>query len=291
MERDEYRRLREYEEKYWWHVGRRELLAAMLRRGVAPSNARRGLDVGCGTGSNFEILRPYGRFFGSEVTGELFGGGRPRPARPVFLARGEAIPVGPGSLGLVTFFDVLEHIEDDVGFLVEVRRVLEPGGLVLLSVPAYPFLWSDHDVGLHHKRRYVRRTLEAAVRASGLEVVRVTYGMTTMFPLIAGWRLLTRPLPKRGPARASYVTTPGPLNALLGGILRAEAFALERVNLPFGTSLFCLARKGEAREGDEGAAKDGGAARNGGHATKDGGGAPRERGAPSPRGGRGEEAR
>ena len=137
-------------------------------------------------------------------------------------------------------------MDDDVAFLVEVRRVLVPGGLALLSVPAYPFLWSEHDVSLHHKRRYVRRTLEEAVRRAGLRRVRITFGMTTMFPLIAGFRILAKAFPRRGPAKTSYVATPGPLNALLARILRAEAAALSRVDLPFGTSIFCLAQNPEA---------------------------------------------
>ncbi len=245
MERDEYHRLREHEEKYWWHVGRRDLLAAMLRRSVPRSTSRVGFDIGCGTGANFAWLAPYGRFFGSEVTGELWSDGRPRPVRPVAIARGESLPLRSASVGLCTFFDVLEHVEDDVGFLREVRRVLVPGGIVLLSVPAYPFLWSEHDVSLHHKRRYVRGTLHESVRSAGLHVARTTYGMATMFPLIAGWRLLTKPLPRRGPAKTSYVETPGPMNALLTRVLRAEAVVIERMDLPFGTSLFCVATKGE----------------------------------------------
>jgi SAM-dependent methyltransferase len=232
MEHEEYRRLRDHEERYWWHVGRRDLLQAMLRRALPPSQTRVGFDIGCGTGANFAWLARYARFFGSEVTGELWGGGLPRPQRPVVIARGESLPLHAESVGLCTFFDVLEHVEDDVGFLREVRRALVPG-------------WSDHDVSLHHKRRYVRRTLQDVVHRAGLEIERITYGMATVFPLIAGWRLLTKPLPRRGPAKTSYVETPGPLNAFLVQVLRAEAALLERMSLPFGTSLFCLARRGE----------------------------------------------
>jgi SAM-dependent methyltransferase len=251
MEKEEYERLRLYEEKYWWHVGRRDLLAAMLRRHVGRSTSRVGLDIGCGTGSNLALLAPYGRFFGSEITPELYRGGRPRPSRPLFLARGEALPLRDESLGICTFFDVLEHVDDDVGFLREVRRVLQPGGWVLLSVPAYPFLWSEHDVSLHHKRRYVRATLALALRRGGLEIVRMTYGMTTMFPLIAGYRLLTKPFPKDRPARTSYVPAPGPMNRILSSVIRLEASILERGDLPFGTSLFCLARKSSSGSGEK----------------------------------------
>jgi SAM-dependent methyltransferase len=254
MEKEEYDRLRRYEEKYWWHAGRRDLLAALLRRHVERSPSRLGLDIGCGTGSNLNLLEPYGTFFGSEITSELYRDGRPRPARPLFLARGEALPLRDATLGICTFFDVLEHIDDDVGFLREVRRVLAPGGWVLLSVPAYPFLWSEHDVSLHHKRRYVRSTLAQAIRRGGLEIVRMTYGMTTMFPLIAGYRLLTKPFPKKRPPRTSYVSSPGPVNQILSAAIRAEARYLERGNLPFGTSLFCLAQRSAAGEETKSAA-------------------------------------
>lgn len=243
MELEEYRRLREYEREYWWHVGRRFLLSAMLRTGVDEDRERTGLDIGCGTGANSEILEPYGRFVGSDVSAELYRPGLPRPAHPVLLATGEALPFAESAFGLCTFFDVLEHIEDEDSFLQEVRRVLRPGGFVLLSVPAYPFLWSEHDVSLHHRRRYVRRTLRDALTRNQFEVVRLTHGMASVFPLIAGYRLLARLAPRRREPRTSYVRTPALLNRLLCAQLELEALWLRGTDLPFGTSLLCLARK------------------------------------------------
>lgn len=242
LEPVEYRRMREYEERYWWHVARRDMLREFLLAGMAPSDSRLGLDLGCGTGANFGWLSPFGRFFGSEVSNELYRPGLPRPSRPVFLSRGEALPHLEGTFDLVTFFDVLEHIEDHAGFLREVRRILKPGGFIFLSVPAYPFLWSEHDVSLHHKRRYLDSTLKQVVEESGFEIVRQSYAMAAVFPLIAGWRILSKLLPRSGPASASYVWTPGPLNDILIGVLGLEGKLLRRGRLPFGTSLFCLAR-------------------------------------------------
>lgn len=243
MELREYHRLREHERSYWWHVGRRALLAALLRWGVPVEPDRPGLDVGCGTGENFPLLAPYGRFFGMEVTGELFGEGRERPRRPVVIARGEALPFADGSLGICSFFDVLEHIEAEDTFLREVHRVLRPGGLVALSVPAYPSLWSEHDVSLHHFRRYVRGTLKAALGRNGLTVMRATYAFAAVTPAVAVVRLLGRLLPRRRAPQTTYVTTPEPLNSLLVRVIELEAAWLSRADLPFGTSLLALARK------------------------------------------------
>lgn len=244
LEIEEYRRLREYEREYWWHVGRRFLLSAMLRSGVSEDRERPGLDIGCGTGANATVLEPYGRFVGSDVSAELYRAGLPRPVHPVLLAGGETLPFADTTFGLCTFFDVLEHIDDENSFLREVRRVLRPGAFVLLSVPAYPFLWSEHDVSLHHRRRYVRRTLRDALTRNGFEVVRLSHGMASVFPLIAGYRLLARLAPRRREPQASYVRTPALLNRLLSVLLEIESLWLRRADLPFGTSLLCLARKG-----------------------------------------------
>jgi SAM-dependent methyltransferase len=243
METEEYRRLRREEERYWWHVGRRAMLAAMLRRDVREDATRRGADVGCGTGSNFALLAPYGRFFGTEIVLEACVAGDERPPRPVVLARGEELPFADGSIGLCTMFDVLEHVAAEDRFLSEVRRVLQPGGLILLSVPAYMFLWSDHDVSLHHHRRYVRRTLRESLLRNGLRPRRVTYAMASILAPVALVRGAGRLLPRRGRARSSYVPTPEPFNTLLAALLRVEAAWLATFDLPFGTSLLALAEK------------------------------------------------
>lgn len=243
MEHREYARLREYSRSYWWHVGKRALLRAVLETEVAEDASRPALDIGCGAGDNFGMLAPYGRFFGSEVTGELWEPGMERPPRPVFLADGTALPVADGSLGLCTFFDVLEHVGEEDRFLTEVRRALRPDGLLLLSVPAYMFLWSEHDVSLHHHRRYVRGTLTDALTRNRFRILRCTYAFAGILPAVAAFRILGRLRPGRGEPSSSYVKTPKPLNDLLVRWLEGEARWLRRADLPFGTSLIALARK------------------------------------------------
>jgi SAM-dependent methyltransferase len=246
MEAVEYERLREYERSYWWHVGKRTLLAELLRWGVPADAARRGLDIGCGAGGNLPVLAPYGRFFGSEVEGDLWADGRERPSRPVVLARGEALPLADATLGICTIFDVLEHVESEDALLGEVRRVLSPGGYLFLSAPAYMFLWGEHDESLHHFRRYVRRTLLDALTRNGFRTLRATYAFASTFPGVAAVRLASKLRPRRGrPVRTSYVPTPEPVNSLLAGMIALEARWLRVADLPFGTSLMALAVKEE----------------------------------------------
>jgi SAM-dependent methyltransferase len=243
LELSEYRRLREEERDYWWHVGRRALLAAMLRRGVAPDASRPGLDIGCGTGANFALLAPYGLFFGTEIVREACAAGGEVPPRPVVLARGEQLPFADGTLGLCTMFDVLEHVAAEDRLLGEVHRVLRPGGNLLVSVPAYAFLWSAHDVSLHHQRRYTRGMLRDSLRRNGFAPRRITYGMASILAPVALVRWASNLLPARGQPRSTYVPTPAPLNTWLAGLLRLEAAWLMRADLPFGTSVLALAEK------------------------------------------------
>lgn len=217
------------------------MLSAMLRRGVAPDPARRGLDIGCGTGANFALLAPYGRFLGTEIVREACTDGTEVPPRPVALARGEQLPFADGSLGLCTMFDVLEHVAAEDRVLREVHRVLRPGGKLLISVPAYAFLWSDHDVSLHHHRRYVRGSLRDALVRNGFRPERITYAMASILLPVAAVRWASRLRPRRGAPGSTYVPTPEPLNGWLAGILGLEAAWLGRADLPFGTSVLALA--------------------------------------------------
>jgi hypothetical protein len=143
-------------------------------------------------------------------------------------------------------FDVLEHVEDEDRMLSEVHRVLASGGFLLLSVPAYMFLWSDHDVSLRHCRRYVRRTLAGALERNGFAVRRLTYAMASILAPVAAVRFVSSRLPRRGGPRSSYVPTPRPLNALLSAVLSLEASWLTRADLPFGTSILALAQRRDA---------------------------------------------
>jgi SAM-dependent methyltransferase len=153
----------------------------------------------------------------------------------------DRVPFAPESFDLVAMLDVLEHVDDDVGSLKAVAERLVRGGRLVLTVPAYRFLWSRHDELHHHKRRYRKEGLLAVARAAGLEPEYVSYFNTLLFPLVAAKRLAGRLLGDSG--KADDEMPPAGLNRLLGAVFAIERHLLGRVALPFGVSLVMVARR------------------------------------------------
>ena len=151
------------------------------------------------------------------------------------------IPFAPGTFDVVTAFDVIEHVEQDVASLSMLGQQLAPGGRLFMTVPALPWLWSKHDETHHHYRRYTRQSLEAALRQAGLRPVRVSYFNTLLFPLIAGLRLLRKQLHLKETADDAM---PGAwTNVILKAIFGAESAVVGRLNLPIGVSLMAVAER------------------------------------------------
>jgi SAM-dependent methyltransferase len=170
------------------------------------------------------------------------------------LARGSAteIPLRDASVDAVLALDIVEHIEDDRRALGEMARVLRPGGVAVITVPAFPFLWSAHDEALHHKRRYTRRALELALAEAGLAVRVGGFGQTTIFPPAAALRIVRRWLPRpRGRERASDIgQVPGWLNAIAYRLLAWEVPLVRRGRLPVGLSLvYVVSPRSSTRDG------------------------------------------
>jgi SAM-dependent methyltransferase len=147
-----------------------------------------------------------------------------------------------GAYAVVTMLDVLEHLEDDVAALREVARILRPGGIVLITVPAFSFLWSRHDELAHHYRRYRRFELCRRLREAGLEPQFVSYFNFFLFPAIALVRLATKALGIRKEG-SDFAATPVLLNGVLGALFGAERFLLRFMPLPFGVSVLAVAKK------------------------------------------------
>ena len=157
-------------------------------------------------------------------------------------ARAEAIPLASGSVDAIVATDILEHLDDDLAALTEFRRILKPGGQVVMTVPAYQFLWSEHDVALMHRRRYVAAQLsDLAVRA-GFRTVRLGYALSLLFPLALG-RLLKRRASEQGQPEAQIKPIPGWLNAALIGFQRFETAMFRRKSLPWGLSVVTVLEK------------------------------------------------
>jgi SAM-dependent methyltransferase len=229
-------------EVYWWFVGRRAILECLLRRFAKRS--RVAVDAGCGSGRNMQLLSHYSDwvmgFDRSPVALELAAS----HGFPITCAEGEAIPLADSCVDLLSALDVLEHMDDDMRALNEFHRVLASEGFLLMTVPAYRFLWSEHDEALMHRRRYIASELHIKLTCSGFRVLKRSYAVFFAFFPIVFYRLFRGFFPKDPFApRASYVMLPALLNKLLIGLLRIEAWMMRAINLPWGTSIIILAQK------------------------------------------------
>jgi SAM-dependent methyltransferase len=254
MQQHTYAIMRRVEERHWWFVGRRQIISSFLRRvcqGLKAACAEQGrqssalkiLDVGCGTGANLEMLSQFGEAQGVDVSREALSFCRERGLTNVKQGAAEALPYEADSFDLVTGLDVVEHLDDDLAGLKEMRRVLRRGGRTLLFVPAFMFLWGVQDDVSNHRRRYTLKELKRVVQEAGLEVERATYVNLSFFAPILLGRLLMRATRLR-PESENNLTI-GFLNGVLGKLLGAESVPLRYLNFPFGVSIVCVARKTE----------------------------------------------
>ncbi len=247
MDAVEQEQMARMEERYWWHVGRRYIIRRFLEHYLGPEGSLDILDVGCGTGRNLDLLEQFGRAQGVEPPGPGLDTCRQRGRGPDAVVEGVAteLPFDDASFDLVTSFDVLEHLEDDGAGLAEIRRVLRPAGHVMLTVPAYRFLWSIHDEALGHRRRYVASEVHSLLNTSGFVVVRRSYAISFALPAIMGFRIAQGLVPSVAEKGASYVEVPPPANKLLTGLLKLESRLMGAFDLPVGASIIALARKHE----------------------------------------------
>ena len=229
----------EEDRRHWYFRGRATVINAALRR-VLPPRRLRLVDIGCGTGAVLRDLGELGDAVGIEANDTLLAVARSAGLDARKGALPDDLPIAPGWADVVLLLDVIEHLDDDLGALHGAAALLGTGGVLVLTVPAYPWLWSAHDAILGHRRRYVARGLRRLVERAGYRVERLTYFNTVLFPAIAGRRLYKR---WRGDNRHD-LERPGPLvNSALERLFSLERHVVPTVALPFGTSLFVVARR------------------------------------------------
>jgi SAM-dependent methyltransferase len=227
---------------FWFRGFRRfvEPLVAGAVRGVRSEI----LDCGCGTGHNLLMLRKYGRAYGIDLTWAGLQYARGQGERLVARASAAQLPFPDARFDLVTSFDVIYSLEDDIerAAIAEMFRVLRPGGKLILNVAALEALRGNHSVLSGEVRRYRKGNLRRRLEAAGFRVTHSTYTNLAILPLIAAVRLKQR-WSGHVESQEEIAVPPAPVNALLSGLLAIEATALRFVNMPVGSSLLAVAEK------------------------------------------------
>ncbi len=247
----EYHAMFRVEDRHWWYVGLRHRIMQVLQ-GSAPSDQQgrqelRVLDAGCGTGGFLTHLSRHDFHWGAGID-LVWDGLKLSQSRGLCnLTQGSvtALPFQPGIFDAVVSIDVLCHTGvDERSALQEYARVVRPGGVVIVQVPAFEWLRSRHDIAVSTKRRYTRASVAALIGESGLAVRWIGYRNSLLFPLIAGWRLLTRAQAHAEEVESDVTPVPGLLNALLTRVLLAESWlSSSGMQFPFGVSVFCVAAR------------------------------------------------
>jgi len=240
------------EDRHWWFAGRTWSLLNMLDRVVTPDGQQRVLDIGCGAGNMFHHLARYGSVVGVDNNPRPLAVARER-GYDVHDGLAEDLPFDDESFDLVSLLDTVEHCDDDMAVLRECYRVCAPGGHLVVTVPAFMWLWSYNDELNAHQRRYTAKELEEKLARIGFRIRRMTYNNFFVFPVAAPMILLRRGGGQQADLGSPHFDDesyqvemePAPplLNTILSGVTWTESQVLRWLNLPVGTSIICIARK------------------------------------------------
>lgn len=246
MKKEAYRQHFELEDRFWWFLGRRKAIKNLLAsfpNGEKRSEANRLsiLDAGCGTGGMFQLLETFGNVWGCDLSQEALHYCQKR-GQTGHLIRGSvlSLPFPEKQFDIVVACDLISHrsIEDDAKALKELYRVCKKDGCLLLTDSAFDCLWSGHDRFFHGVRRYTVATLKPVIMERGFSIKRISYMNMILFPLMYLWRKL-----RRHGNSSDLKPIPSPLNQCLAWLFMGEAQLLKYYNLPFGSSIICLAKK------------------------------------------------
>lgn len=243
-----YERMYLSERDNWWFKGRRELVTEMVARASNSSEgsgdaALKILDVGCGTGLNTKDFEHFGEVYGLDASEAALRFCSLRGSTRLLRGSADKLPIKDESFDLLCALDLLEHVEDDIGAIKEFHRILKPGGYLILTVPAFMFLWSGHDVALHHKRRYNKRILVNNLKLGGFFVTMNTHWNVILFPGVALLRVINKRKGNRV-GEEDLLEMNQLINNVLLQVLRIENLVIKHgVNLPFGVSILCICKK------------------------------------------------
>jgi len=246
MNHEEYERMYRFEDRYWWFIARRRLIASLISDRHAKDGSLKILDIGCGTGAMLDELAPFGQVTGADFAVEALAFCRQRSDKyPLTRADARRLPFASNTFDVVTAMDIIEHIDNDKAASAEIFRVLKPGGQVYITVPAYQSLWSEHDEALHHHRRYTSPMMRDLLQRVGFRVDKLSYTVSALLPGVWLYRKVTA-LFKRDVKRekkADLVDFSAPVNSALLKLTTLETQIVRGANLPFGVTVACVAEK------------------------------------------------
>jgi len=241
VERAVFDRMAELDQDHWWFLARRRILKRLIERVVRPPRKAKILEIGCGTGHNLAMLKSFGSLEASELDRCARAVANKRlPGRVKNAKLPDLTKFKRNGYDLIALLDVLEHVPDDLASLRSIHMRLKPGGALLLTVPANPWMWSAHDAAHHHFRRYTRKQLEELFLRSGLEVQLLSYFNTLLFPLVAAARVAGKITRKQS---ADDKLPSAPINSILNSVFGLEAALIGRLPMPFGVSLVAVVRR------------------------------------------------
>jgi SAM-dependent methyltransferase len=254
-----------HENSHWWFRWRYDLITKLVAS-LKCDDSFRILDAGCGTGQMTKQLEAIGEAFGLDSAHEAISYARSRGVGRLVRGSITAPPFAEASFDCVLALDVIEHVDDDMGILTSLFRVIKPGGHLIITVPAFDALWSEHDEINHHKRRYRAPQLRLLIKEAGFDIERVTYCNTVFYlPVLLtrkvknAWRNVSRwRVGEDRPLQSDLGDYPRPINEALYSLMKAETRLMERVNMPFGVSILAVATRPQEleREQDQTAVSD-----------------------------------
>lgn len=246
MQVTELKRIEELDFFYWWFVARHEL-ATLLLKGYLSDRDNLVLDIGCGTGVFLKELSKLKdmQIYGLDISSYAIESSLKKGFNKLYLENATKTHFVDHYFDFITGLDIFEHIEDDTKAFSECFRILKDKGRMLLTVPAFGFLWSEHDVAFGHKRRYKIPDLKKKLALAGFKIEKITYCMFFVFLPISILRICQNYLVKSDIPHATLPTLPKCINYFLLSLLRIENLLIRAgFNFPFGVSIVCIAGKG-----------------------------------------------
>lgn len=239
MEKSEYNNIFNLEKNHWWYKGMRAISFSLLNNYIKNKNLKI-LDGGCGTGFNLLMLKEYGDVYGIDNSKEALKFCKKRHLNNVSLGTVEKLNFKNNYFDLVTSFEVIYHkgVKDDIKALKEFYRVIKKKGYLFLRVPAFNFLYSNHDKAVHTARRYTEKDLKKIITETGFKIEKISYINFFLFLLIYFIRFFNKKSNKSDIKKINPF-----LNNILFFFLFFESFLVKYINFPFGVSIIVLARK------------------------------------------------